>query len=415
MSDLSYLPPSLSVLIVEDSVPQRQHAVRLCEQIGFTDIWQCGNGQEALDLLASDRLPRLPHLLLLDLSLPGMDGIEILVELGLRNYSVPIVLASSHERALIESVVGMSPYILAGLSKPLSLEALHGALKGGALLHGHTDRRQSPRTPVTVEMLREAIAQGQIVPHYQPKVDGETALLRGVEALARWKHPELGWIPPDQFVPLAEREGLIRDLTLHMMDRSFAQCASWAAHGLRLTMAVNLSPHLLRHATVVEDICTVKRRHGLQPSQVVLEVTESTVVEQAGPGLSALARLRLKGFGLAIDDYGTGFSSMLQLARIPFTELKIDRSFVHGASSRKGLRVILESAMGLARGLEIATVGEGVETMEDWRLLQQFGCSTGQGWLIAKAMDGDELPLWIKNHHLRLRDLRSPGASPLQA
>lgn len=403
----SLYPDPLSVLIVEDSVPQRQHAAQLCLDLGFTDIIECGNGQEALSLLSSGELPRMPNLLLLDLSLPGMDGIEIVVELGLRNVNVPIVLASSHERALIDSVAGMNPSIVAGLRKPLTLDALQQVLQNGALLGGPMNRRLYNRVSVTPEMLRLALDQGQIVPHYQPKVDSETALLRGVEALARWNHPTLGWIPPDQFVPLAEREGLIRDLTLHMMNMSFAQCATWASHGLRITMAVNLSPYLLDHPDIVEDICSVKRRHGLQPAQIVLEVTESTVVQQTGPGLSALARLRLKGFGLSIDDYGTGFSSMLQLARIPFTELKIDRSFVHGASRRKGLRVILESAMGMARGLEIATVGEGVEALEDWRLLQQFGCSTGQGWLIAKAMPGEDLPKWIKTHHLRLQDLRA--------
>jgi EAL domain-containing protein (putative c-di-GMP-specific phosphodiesterase class I) len=117
--------------------------------------------------------------------------------------------------------------------------------------------------------------------------------------------------------------------------------------------------------------------------------------------------MRLKGFGLSIDDYGTGFSSMQQLARIPFTELKIDRSFVNGANQRKNLRVILQSALDMARRLELVTVAEGIETMEDWRLLQEFGCMMGQGYLIAKPMPAAALPSWLKSHNSRLNELRA--------
>ncbi|WP_353611329.1 EAL domain-containing protein [Paracidovorax citrulli] len=163
---------------------------------------------------------------------------------------------------------------------------------------------------------------------------------------------------------------------------------------------------MLASPDIVNQICARQMRYGLAPSQLMLEVTEGSMVETCSAAHSALVRLRLKGFGLSIDDYGTGFSSLRQLSRIPFTELKIDRSFVHGAHRRKSLRVILESALDLARGLNLTTVAEGVEHMEDWRLLQDFGCTSAQGWLIAKAMPGEDLHSWNRTHRSRLDSLR---------
>jgi EAL domain-containing protein (putative c-di-GMP-specific phosphodiesterase class I) len=152
--------------------------------------------------------------------------------------------------------------------------------------------------------------------------------------------------------------------------------------------------------------------HGLPPDTIVFEITESSLVAQPGVALSVLARLRLKGFGLSIDDYGTGFSSMRQLARIPFTELKIDRSFVRGASQRDSLQVILHSAVDMANQLGLTSVAEGVETIEEWRLLQRYGCTLAQGWLIAKAMPGEEIGPWVKQHRTRLQELRADASDP---
>jgi EAL domain-containing protein (putative c-di-GMP-specific phosphodiesterase class I) len=140
---------------------------------------------------------------------------------------------------------------------------------------------------------------------------------------------------------------------------------------------------------------------------VVWEVTESSLAADFGMALGNLAQLRLKGFGLSIDDYGTGFASMQQLSRIPFTELKVDRSFVHGAHQREHLRVILQSALDMARNMNLVTVAEGIETAEDWKLLQEFGCTLGQGYFAAKPMPGEVLPGWIKENKARLRGLRA--------
>ena len=396
-----------SVLVVEDSVPQRQHAVELCRSLGIEVVHEVENGRRALETL--DTLDSLPDLLIVDLEMPEMDGVELIEALHSRGLKVPIVLVSSHEDALLDSVQGMGWSVVCGLHKPLTLKALQDALLTEYEQHPSlvVPSHGLPHWPVSPAMLRAALDAGEIVPHFQPKVDTQTGLLRGVEALARWNHPVAGVVAPDIFINMAEREGLIHPLTLSIMDQSFAQCANWNAHGIQLSVAVNLSPTVLDSAGIVAEICALQAKHDLSPAQVILEVTEGLVVNPYSAALGALARLRLKGFGLSIDDYGTGFSSMQQLARIPFTELKIDRSFVHGAHRRKSFRVILESALDMAGKLQLTTVAEGVETMEDLRLLQDFGCTTCQGWLIARAMPGDELPAWVKAHSARLPQLRA--------
>jgi len=406
MDSLPAAGPIASVLIVDDSTVQRNHAVALCRELGIGRIDEAGDGEEALAVL--ERLPSPPALMIVDLAMPRMDGIELIEELHRRGSTVPIVLASSSGDALMETVQGMHNSVVVVLRKPLNPESLRNALIAHApVLRSAPDRRQTGRLLFDSAMLVAAIADGTIRPHFQPKVDIRTMHAHGVEALARWHHPTLGHIPPDQFIPMAEREGLIGDLTLAILGQSFAQCAAWNRAGVQLSVAVNLSPQLLVQSTIVREICALADQHGVRPSQVVLELTESSLVESASPALSVLARLRLKGFGLSIDDYGTGFSSMQQLARIPFTELKVDRSFVHGAHGRKGLRVILKSALDLARHLGLATVAEGIELVEDLRLLQDFGCNTGQGWLFARPMPGEDIPTWLKTHQERSSALQA--------
>jgi EAL domain-containing protein (putative c-di-GMP-specific phosphodiesterase class I) len=298
--------------------------------------------------------------------------------------------------------------VLDGLQKPLILPKLRSAL-ARYCVPGSAASLQQPLAMAQIDRaeLSHAIGNGEIVPYYQPKVDMNTGIVRGTEALARWQHSTLGMIPPDRFIAQAEEQDLIHALTLSMMEQVLRQTAIWNARGLELSIAINVSAQLLDSPDIVHEISTLLKRHALPATQVILEITEGTVATRLGTALGALARMRLKGFGLSIDDYGTGFSSMQQLARIPFSELKIDRSFVHGAHQRKNSRVILQSALDLARRLELTTVAEGIETMEDWRLLQEFGCMMGQGYLIATPMPAGALPQWLKSHNSRLNELRA--------
>jgi EAL domain-containing protein (putative c-di-GMP-specific phosphodiesterase class I)/CheY-like chemotaxis protein len=416
MSSQASLASIGSLLIVDDSIVQRTQAVALCRELGVQMIYEAASGTEALDLLGMLVLP--PDLVILDLEMPAMDGIELIEEMHRRKAFIPLIVASSRELALIEAVEAMARNlgmpILAGLRKPLRRETLHDAIAAWAGAQrravGATRPDASPEFETTE--LAQAIAANGIEVHYQPKVDMLTGIVRGVEALARWQHPRLGFVPPDQFIPAAEREGLIQALTASVMSRALAQAARWNGHGLRLSMAINLSPRLLESTSLVQQIVDLVAQHGLRPEQVTLEITESSVVDCLGAALGVLARLRLKGLGLSIDDYGTGFSSMQQLARIPFNELKIDRSFVRDASRRPNLRVILQSALDMARQLGLSSVAEGIETMEDWKLVQACGCNVGQGYQIARPMPADDLPRWLRSHQLRLPELRAERGRP---
>lgn len=397
-------------MVVEDSPVQRAHAVQLCRQLGVTLVYEAVHGAEALSQLAMLRMP--PDLMLIDLHMPVMDGVELITQLHERGCSIPLLVVSSQEQDILNAVQDLSCTLklpmLGCLPKPLKSEQLAQALEHySACIQGTLATTQSrPALTIDPSDLCHAIDCGDIDVHYQPKVHMRTGLVRGMEVLARWDHPTLGRIAPDQFIALAEKEHLIFDLTLRVLRKSITQAAEWKHMGFNPSLAVNLSPLLLDSPDLVREITELVESNGICPSQIVLEITESAGVEHLGKAIAVLTRLRLKGFGLSLDDYGTGFSSMQQLARLPFTELKIDRSFVHRAHQRRNLAVILESALEMAKRLELISVAEGIETIEDWRMLQRCGCVIGQGYLIAKPMPGSEVPQWLRSHRQRLPELR---------
>lgn len=401
-----------SILIAEDSVVQRRHLAALCEQLGVQQVHQAANGAEALALL--ERLDAAPDAMVIDLEMPVMDGVELIQSLQQRDIRIPYVIASMRENALLTSVLEMARAhghrVGGALRKPLTLAPLKKALSACMEEAGKT-RPRAPAQPVDPQTLRLALERGELRVHYQPKVDIQTGLIRGAEVLARWPDPAGGFIAPDRFIPVAEANGLIHALTLQVLDQACAQAARWKAKGLALSLAVNLSPLLLDSRELVGEIGRLVARHRVRPEELVFEITEGALISSEGMALGTLARLRMHGYGLAIDDYGTGFSSMQQLSRIPFTELKIDRRFVHGAHADEHLRVLLHSAIEMAGRLGLTSVAEGVETTQDWALLRRYGCNVGQGWLIGKAMPAEDLPGWLRQHRLQLSKLRSARAT----
>ncbi|HEX8756563.1 MAG TPA: EAL domain-containing response regulator, partial [Steroidobacteraceae bacterium] len=268
-----------SVLIVDDSGVQRGIGAALCRELRIPKVHEAGNGREALALL--DELPSPPALLIIDLEMPMMDGPELLSELGGRGTRAPIILASSRERALMNSVQDMGAAlglrIVGALQKPLTLAGL-GALLENKLHTALEKKGPARRQAVDPDSLRAALARGDITVHYHPQVEIDTGLIRGVEALARWQDREQGWIAPDVFVPVAEQHGLIRELTLHVMDAAMRQTALWNRHGLDLSIAINLSPILLERGELVQEISDLQQQHGLRAEQIVLEVTESSLL-----------------------------------------------------------------------------------------------------------------------------------------
>jgi EAL domain-containing protein (putative c-di-GMP-specific phosphodiesterase class I) len=215
-----------------------------------------------------------------------------------------------------------------------------------------------------------------------------------VEALARWQHPTRGLLGPPHFLPQMGGTSLMPALTLAIVQQSLVQLREWHRAMPALGLSLNLSADDLASAAFVDQLIALVQALQIAPSTVVWEVTETSLIDERS--LLSLARLNLKGFGLAMDDYGIGYSTMQSLARSPFTELKIDRSFVHEAAQRSNRRAILLSALDVGRRLGIETVAEGVEQMADWQLLQGLGCDTAQGFLIARPMPGEALLGWVR-------------------
>jgi diguanylate cyclase (GGDEF)-like protein len=240
--------------------------------------------------------------------------------------------------------------------------------------------------------LRRAVENGELVLHYQPQVDTATGRVVGLEALARWAHPEHGVIPPAEFIPLAEETGLIIPLGEWVLRRACSQARSWQAEGFDpLPVAVNLSVRQFRRRDLPELVSRVLDETGLPPSCLRLELTESCVMEDAVFAAGVLRELKEEGVGLSIDDFGTGYSSLSYLKRLPVDELKIDRSFVRDATNNEDDAAIVAAVVLLARTLRLQVVAEGVETEEQVKLLRSLGCRRAQGFLFSRPLPAGEV------------------------
>jgi EAL domain-containing protein (putative c-di-GMP-specific phosphodiesterase class I) len=243
------------------------------------------------------------------------------------------------------------------------------------------------------------------VNHFQPQVSLATGQVVGVESLVRWLHPRDGMVYPDRFIGVAEESGLIDDLTRVVVANAFAQCRQWQNQGLNLRMAVNISMDNLKSLDFPDFVAGQALASGVAPRDIVLEVTESRLLQDLRAPLEILTRLRLKRFSLSIDDFGTGHSSMTQLRDMPFDELKIDAGFVHGAAGGCGTELaIYDASLGLARQLDMQTVAEGIEDRADWDMVRRSGCQVGQGYFIARPMPGSDVPAWIGSWQQRLQE-----------
>jgi EAL domain-containing protein (putative c-di-GMP-specific phosphodiesterase class I) len=244
--------------------------------------------------------------------------------------------------------------------------------------------------------LQEAIETGRLVLHYQPVIRLPSGEPDGVEALVRWRHPELGLIPPAEFIPIAEQHGLIAPLTRWVLATAARQNAAWARAGLTLVVGVNISAGHLTTGTLVDDVTAALAESGLPPEQLVLELTESSVAVDPAHAAAQFAALRVMGVEVSLDDFGSGYSSLSQLVSIPAGVLKIDRSLIAGLDAATGQAAAAVSAVvGLGRACGMRTLAEGVETDRQLAMAAELGCTFAQGFHIARPMPAEEIPAWI--------------------
>jgi len=286
--------------------------------------------------------------------------------------------------------------LLGAFRKPLNPADLADALSSYAVATAAPESHTKNPLNINIVQLKQALERASIQVFYQPKIDLSSMKVAGVEALARWKNSQGDWIPPSLFIPLAEEHGLIGALTLSLLEQILQDMNGWWEQGNYIPVAMNLSAKSLAEFNLANEIIQRVIRQGIPAHFITFEITESALVVDLPSALATISRLRLKGFGISIDDYGTGFSSMQQLSRFPFSELKIDRSFVHGAPERQYLRNILKSAIDTGIRLGITTVAEGVESEAELHLLKSLGCNQAQGFLLARPLPGRELLGWIE-------------------
>lgn len=378
---------TLVTMVIEDHAFQRHHLVRMLRSFFNGVIIEAEHGQHAVDLLDT---AGAVDIIICDLDMPEMDGIEFMRHLAQKDLAPSVIISSALESSLLSSVSKMAKEngirLLGVIEKPIRLELLR------SLLCKHTTVVPKPvGTPAQSFSLDEVLAgisHHQFEPFFQPKVALQDGRLLGAEALARWRHPVHGVVAPYAFIPLLEQHAKIDELTMLMLEQSAQACHQWHLQGHDLSVAVNLSLVSLNNTGLVEDILNILKRADLSPRHMILEITETSAMTEAAAALEILTRLRMRGFGLSIDDYGTGFSSLKQLTRLPFTELKIDQIFVTGCASVPSNQAIIESSVGMASHLNLKTVAEGIETEADWAFLQTTACDIAQGYFIAKPMDG---------------------------
>ena len=301
----------------------------------------------------------------------------------------------------VDASVGIALYPQHGEDVDTLLQHADVAMYEAKRTHGGHEIysvEHDPYNPVRLAMvgqLRKGLADNEVLLHYQPKIDLETGRVVGAEALVRWQHPERGLILPAEFVPMAERTGLIRPLSRYVLDHALAQCREWRDSGLDLKISVNLSARNLLDPTLPEDVTKLLTKWGIPVDLLELEITESTIMIDPKRAMEVLGRLHAMGIGLSIDDFGTGYSSLVYLKELPVNELKIDRTFVARMASNRGDAFIVRSTIDLAHNLHLKVVAEGVEDEDTMKELARLGCNIAQGFHVSRPLPPAEFGSWL--------------------
>ncbi|HTI85610.1 MAG TPA: EAL domain-containing response regulator [Alphaproteobacteria bacterium] len=338
-----------------------------------------------------------PTHLAIDLVMPEMDGIAVVRLLAARQCRARIIITSGVGSRILDAarrVASEHGLRISGvLPKPFTPTALRTLIVDGAADEPPVDQSKPKPFVVTEEELRRAIDMRQLELFYQPKIVCATGELAGFESLVRWRHPTQGIIPPNRFVGIAERSDLIHAMTNIVLDSA----TDWLARhpSQTLSLSLNISPRNLVDLDMVDRISRMCEQRGIAPHRLTFELTETSAMKDPVVALGLLTQLRVKNFNLSIDDFGTGFSSMIQLVRLPFSEMKVDKSFVMTATESQESRTIIKSIVDLGHSLGLRVTAEGLEDSGTLEFLNSVGCDMAQGYLIAPPMPSHQVERWI--------------------
>lgn len=384
---------SPTVLVIDDHRFQRSALTRMLKTVGIANVVEAADGAGALALLRAHRDSLL--LVVTDVDMPEMDGLEFLRRLAEEAPQTSVAIHSALDRALLKSIEVMAAAygvcLVGVLEKPVTEQGLRDVV-GRAL-----ERTSSPRQPFAEAdgaEIAAALQQHEFEPWFQPKVDLRSGRVAGAEVLVRWCRLHADPLPPDRFLTMVHENGMMRSLTLAVAARSAQYLGQVGPRGKDFTLSINVCPTLLDDPEFAASLASALTTSGATPEEVVLEITESAASRNQGAALENLARLRMRGFELSIDDFGTGHSSLAKLVRTPFSELKIDREFVVKLATDPAARTLVESIVAIARRLGLRTVAEGIETEKQREILIGLNCDMGQGYLFARPMPAAD---WLAN------------------
>jgi len=387
----------LHFLVAEGDQVQRHALADILVHVGVGHITQAPDGHTALRHFSAGITPAV-DIAIIDLALPGMDALELIRRLGEAKCKAGIVVVGAQTNAVLFSVETMAlaygVNVLGAIGKPVIGSRLM-VLVNNYLQPGEGRGARASTPQLSFAEVGQGLQAKEFDPFFQPKIELETGQVKGLEMFARWRHPLHGVLGPASFMQALEDNRRVDFLDWTMIEKSVAACRTLHDQGVPISVSINVDQGTLAHPQFMEQIAACLERHRIMADYITFEMTESAVLSTDPHFLERLLRLRMKGFGLAIDDYGTGRSNLQLLARIPFSELKIDRSFVDGASKRAAIGTVLRSCLGLARSLDRKSVAVGVETKQDWDFLQGLGCTYAQGYYIAKPMPVEEFPAWL--------------------
>lgn len=375
------------ILIVEDQPFQREYLLNLFREQGVEDLRAAEDGVDALRWLELERF----DLVLSDLMMPGLDGVQLIQRLATLRHPPLLAIMTSAPRRMMSSACmvarahGIS--VLEQIAKPPRVPAIRRLLEKLESRLEREEQHSLPSLPVPDhDALRHALEQGQFCSWFQPKASLIDGRIVAAEALVRWEHPQHGVLQPASFMEALTAAGLDETLLWVVLEQALQAQAQWARLGFRLSVAVNLPTHLLDDPDLPDRLAVFVAARGGVPANVVFELLECSSTATPANYYAGTCRLRMKGFGLAQDDFGQGYSSLYNLVSTPFTELKIDRALVHGCVDDEGLAAALESIVKLGRQLGLEVIAEGVEHPDELALLRRLRCDCAQGYLFSEPV-----------------------------
>lgn len=389
----------MSILIVDDDTFILKTIKHILSCNNFFNTTTTSSVEVATTLLND---PESIDIILMDLNMPSIDGIEFFRILEDRRYKGGVILISGEDIQTITLAKNLAQArklsIIGTIAKPITPNQLIPMLNSWKPPNKTLGKSVFPHSNLTKSNLQSGIEKEELEPWFQPIINIQTGEFVGVEMLARWPRAE-GDIYPDEFIPVAESHNLINQLTFLLIKKAAVWIKHWGNEGHHLHLAINISMNSLHKLDFPDQLLQVISDTGISVDQLPLtiEVTESSLAEDLSTPLDNLLRLRMKKIGLSIDDFGTGWSNLTQLHELPFTELKLDLSFVQGAATNERTKAILESTIEMAKQLKMTIVAEGIETKQEWDYIKALECNLAQGYFIARPMPGSDILNWVSN------------------